>query len=244
MERKHIEALNEEYSKKQAKDVVKFVLNQFGTGNVVVASSLSIEDQVLTDIALKIDKYARIFFIDTGRHFQESYDLLDETMSAYDFAYEIYAPIGSAVEELIQKNGANLFYKSLELRKECCYVRKVEPLKRVLSSSKAWICGLRRSQSVTRERAEIFEWDINHNILKVNPLAHWEEKEVWAFIEDQRVPYNVLYDKGFRSIGCRPCSRATVEGEDLRAGRWWWEQADKKECGLHVPGYSDLDIYK
>ncbi|WP_206199007.1 phosphoadenylyl-sulfate reductase [Thermoanaerobacterium sp. PSU-2] len=229
-----LELLNNEYKDKSPFEIIKYIYDKIGASRVVLASSLSIEDQLLTDILLKIDSKARIFFIDTGRHFQSTYDLMERTMRRYHFNYEVYTPESQDLEPLIRKYGPNLFYQSVDLRKKCCEIRKVKPLKRVLATVDGWICGLRREQSVTRENINIFEWDYVHSIYKINPIAFWTEDMVWEYIKKENIPYNSLYDKGFRSIGCQPCTRAVKPGEDVRSGRWWWEDPDKKECGLHI----------
>ncbi|WP_192402719.1 phosphoadenylyl-sulfate reductase [Thermoanaerobacterium thermosaccharolyticum] len=229
-----LELLNNEYKDKSPFEIIKYVYDKIGASRVVLASSLSIEDQLLTDILLKIDSKARIFFIDTGRHFQSTYDLMERTMRRYHFNYEVYTPESQDLEPLIREYGPNLFYQSVDLRKKCCEIRKVKPLKRVLATVDGWICGLRREQSVTRENINIFEWDYVHSIYKINPIAFWTEDMVWEYIKKENIPYNSLYDKGFRSIGCQPCTRAVKPGEDVRSGRWWWEDPDKKECGLHI----------
>ncbi|MBE0069410.1 phosphoadenylyl-sulfate reductase [Thermoanaerobacterium thermosaccharolyticum] len=234
MDKLDLELLNNEYKDKSPFEIIKYVYDKIGASRVVLASSLSIEDQLLTDILLKIDSKARIFFIDTGRHFQSTYDLMERTMRRYHFNYEVYTPESQDLEPLIREYGPNLFYQSVDLRKKCCEIRKVKPLKRVLATVDGWICGLRREQSVTRENINIFEWDYVHSIYKINPIAFWTEDMVWEYIKKENIPYNSLYDKGFRSIGCQPCTRAVKPGEDVRSGRWWWEDPDKKECGLHI----------
>ncbi|ORX24091.1 phosphoadenosine phosphosulfate reductase [Thermoanaerobacterium sp. PSU-2] len=234
MDKLDLELLNNEYKDKSPFEIIKYIYDKIGASRVVLASSLSIEDQLLTDILLKIDSKARIFFIDTGRHFQSTYDLMERTMRRYHFNYEVYTPESQDLEPLIRKYGPNLFYQSVDLRKKCCEIRKVKPLKRVLATVDGWICGLRREQSVTRENINIFEWDYVHSIYKINPIAFWTEDMVWEYIKKENIPYNSLYDKGFRSIGCQPCTRAVKPGEDVRSGRWWWEDPDKKECGLHI----------
>ncbi|PHO07021.1 phosphoadenosine phosphosulfate reductase [Thermoanaerobacterium thermosaccharolyticum] len=240
MDKLDLELLNNEYKNKSPFEIIKYVYDKIGASRVVLASSLSIEDQLLTDILLKIDNKARIFFIDTGRHFQSTYDLMERTMRRYHFNYEVYTPESQDLEPLIREYGPNLFYNSVDLRKKCCEIRKVKPLKRVLATVDGWICGLRREQSVTRENINIFEWDYVHSIYKVNPIAFWTEDMVWEYIKKENIPYNNLYDKGFRSIGCQPCTRAVKPGEDVRSGRWWWEDPDKKECGLHVQKHITL----
>lgn len=231
----NLKALNNQYS--SAIDVVKFSLEELGASKVALASSLSIEDQVLTHMLLELDPKARIFVIDTGRHFQKTYDLMEQTMLRYKFNYEVYAPDCKDLEETVSRLGPNFFYESVELRKKCCEIRKVRPLKRVLSTVDGWICGLRRDQSPTRQDMELFEWDDGNSIYKINPIVHWSEEQVWEYIKANNIPYSHLYNTGFRSIGCEPCTRAVQSGQDIRSGRWWWEDPDKKECGLHLGGH-------
>lgn len=228
-----LKALNLQYKEKNPEEIIRYIVENIGVTKIALASSLSIEDQVLTDMLLKVNPEARIFFLDTGRHFQKTYELMEETMSRYKFNYEVYAPESGELEPMVSKYGPNFFYDSVELRKKCCEIRKVHPLNRVLSTVAAWICGLRRDQSLTREDIQIFEWDEGHSIYKINPLAFWSEEKMWEYIKKENVPYSNLYQKGFRSIGCEPCTRAVKPGEDVRSGRWWWEDPDKKECGLH-----------
>ena len=198
-----------------------------------LASSLGAEDQVLTHMLLEIDPGARIFVLDTGRLHQETYDLMARTMSRYDMRYEVLAPDAAALQEMVGSAGPNLFYASVEGRKRCCEVRKVEPLGRALAAAAAWITGLRRAQSPERAATPVAEWDAAHAAVKVNPLAEWSDAQVWDYLRSHAVPYNVLHERGFRSIGCAPCTRAVAAGEPARAGRWWWEQGTAKECGLH-----------
>ncbi len=234
MEKLDIKQLNRKFANEHPKEIIEFAMKQWGQKNTVLASSMSIEDQVLTDLIIRQNPLARIFFIDTGRHFEETYQLLEETMHKYSLKYEVYVPQSQRLETILSDYGPNFFYDSVEARKKCCHIRKVEPLKRVLSTADAWICGLRKSQSLTRENINVFEWDATHKMYKVNPLAHWSEEAVWEYIHDRQVPYNQLYTKNFPSIGCRPCTRAVEPEEDVRSGRWWWEELEKKECGLHI----------
>lgn len=234
MDRQDIDKLNFEFGDKSPEEIINFAIGRFGVPKTALASSLSIEDQMLTDIFVKTVENPRIFFIDTGRHFQSTYDLMQETASIYGIRYEIYAPRHEELEKIVTEHGPNLFYESVDLRKRCCEVRKVEPLKRVLTTLDVWVCGLRKEQSSTRDGIKLFEWDNTHKILKINPLANWSEAMVLEYIKNQKIPYNSLYNKDFRSIGCQPCTRAVKVGEDVRSGRWWWEDPDKKECGLHI----------
>lgn len=202
-------------------------------GRLAVASSLGAEDQVLTDIALRVDPSIRIFTLDTGRLFPETYDLMQRTAAKYGFSFDVRFPDSADVEPMVREHGPNLFYEGVELRKRCCFVRKVKPLRRALAGLDAWICGLRRGQSVTRTDLAPVEWDEQNDLVKINPLVDWSEEEVWSYIRDHDVPYNELHDRGFPSIGCQPCTRAVAPGEDPRSGRWWWESPEHKECGLH-----------
>jgi phosphoadenosine phosphosulfate reductase len=200
----------------------------------VFASSLAAEDMVLTDLILRARLPIRIFTLETGRLHKETLAVLDKVRETYDYDIALYKPEPAAVDAYVQQNGLNAFYDSVEMRKECCRIRKVEPLKRALAGNKAWVTGQRRSQSTTRSALAVQENDEAHGMTKFNPLADWSEEDVWHYIRSNDVPYNALHDKGYPSIGCEPCTRAIQPGEDVRAGRWWWENADSKECGLHV----------
>jgi phosphoadenosine phosphosulfate reductase len=215
-----------------AENILRTALEQY-TGRIALSSSLSIEDQVLTDILVRLDPAARIFTLDTGRLFPETYTLIDRTNKHYGIRIEVFFPEREAVEEMVNEQGINLFYDSLPQRKECCRVRKIEPLRRAFAGLDAWICGLRREQSVTRTEVLSVERDDANDMVKINPLFDWTEQEVWDYIRTHRVPYNVLHDEGFPSIGCQPCTRAVAPGADPRSGRWWWESPEHKECGLH-----------
>lgn len=201
--------------------------------NAAFSSSLGAEDQVITHMLMQIDKNASIFTLDTGRMFPETYEVIEKTEARYGFKIQVFFPDYQAVEHMVQSRGINLFYHSIENRKMCCHIRKIEPLKRALQGKEVWITGLRREQSPTRQDMQYAEWDPANRIIKVNPLLDWTEAEVWDYIRENKIPYNTLHDKGFPSIGCQPCTRAVEPGEDVRAGRWWWENPDSKECGLH-----------
>ncbi len=217
-----------------AEETVRWALETFGR-DVTFACSFGAEDVVLVDIIAKIDPSARMFVLDTGRLHQETYDAMDRCRQRYGIEFETMHPAMDAVQRLLSTKGPNSFYDSIENRKECCGIRKVEPLRRALAGKRAWITGLRRAQSVTRTELPKIELDETHDdIFKINPLAEWSVEDVWAYIKENGVPYNTLHDRGFPSIGCAPCTRAIAPGEDLRAGRWWWENPDQKECGLHV----------
>lgn len=201
-----------------------------------LASSLGAEDMVLTDLVAKHAPGISIFSLDTGRLNQETYELLAKVQETYGKQVEIkiYYPQPDALQQYVEANGINAFYNSVDLRKSCCGIRKVEPLKRALAGKTAWITGMRRQQAVTRAGMPVQEQDADHGLEKFNPLADWTEKEVWQYIRDNGVPYNALHDKHYPSIGCAPCTRNIAVGEDVRAGRWWWENEGGKECGLHV----------
>jgi len=207
------------------------------------ANSLGAEDMVLTDLIAKFNANSpahpiEIFSLDTGRLPLETYDLMAAVQAHYGLKLKIYFPQASTVEDYVRANGINAFYESIELRKGCCYVRKVEPLKRALADKKAWITGMRAEQAATRGNLATREYDEGNGLEKFNPLADWSEKEVWTYIKQNAVPYNALHDKFYPSIGCAPCTRAISLGEDIRSGRWWWESADTKECGLHLKATS------
>jgi phosphoadenosine phosphosulfate reductase len=209
-------------------------LTNLHPGRVAFSTSLGAEDQVLTHMIATGRFGIRLFTLDTGRMFPETYELMDITKEKYGINLEVCFPDASSVQKMVNDKGINLFYKSVENRKLCCYVRKIEPLKKALSGAEIWISGLRRDQSVTRNEASLVEWDEGLSLLKVNPLISWTHEQVWEFIRTHKIPYNTLHDHGYPSIGCQPCTRAVLPGEDIRAGRWWWERQESKECGLHV----------
>jgi phosphoadenosine phosphosulfate reductase len=199
-----------------------------------LASSLGAEDMVLTDAIWSAQLPIEVFTLDTGRLPNETLDLIWRAEKRYGRRIEVFRPVDAAVSGYVATHGLNAFYESVELRKACCHIRKVEPLARALSGRDAWITGLRRAQSVTRAELPAREFDAVHGLVKFNPLADWSEDDVWSWIREREVPYNALHDRGYPSIGCEPCTRAIRPGEDVRAGRWWWEQKDSKECGIHV----------
>ena len=200
----------------------------------VFASSLAAEDMVLTDLILRHTISIGIFSLETGRLHAETLGMLDRIKETYGSEVTLFKPQASAVAEYVSSYGLNAFYDSVEMRKECCRIRKVEPLSRALAGNKAWVTGQRRAQSSTRGELHVQEDDAAHDMQKFNPLADWSEEDVWHYIRSNNVPYNPLHDKGYPSIGCEPCTRAIQPGEDIRAGRWWWENPESKECGLHV----------
>ena len=202
---------------------------------VAFANSFGAEDMVLTDIiAHRFRDQITIFSLDTGRLPVETYHVMQETEKQYGIKLNIYCPDTEALEHYVRTNGINAFYNSVDLRKRCCGVRKIEPLKRALKGQDAWITGLRAAQSVTRAELAKFEYDEGFGLNKCNPLTDWSEEDVWAYIRSNGVPYNKLHDMHYPSIGCAPCTRAISVGEDIRSGRWWWENPESKECGLHA----------
>jgi len=230
--KQNIEQLNQQFEGKSPEEVLRYFLDEY-KGKIALSSSLGLEDQVLTDMIVKIDKSTRIFTLDTGRLFPETYSLIDKTNLRYGIKLEVMFPDSREVEKMVKAQGINLFYNGIDQRKECCHVRKLEPLKRAFEGLDVWICGLRKDQSITRQGVQLVEWDEGNQLIKLNPLIHFSEEEVWEYIKKNQVPYNRLHDQGFPSIGCQPCTRAIKPGEDIRAGRWWWENPDQKECGLH-----------
>lgn len=223
---------NKQFEDAPAEELLLYFLNKF-KGKIALSSSMSVEDQLLTEMVVSINPEVRIFTLDTGRLFPETYDLIDKTAKKFHVNIEVFFPESLDVEEMVRTKGMNLFYSSIENRKHCCNVRKLKPLARAMKGLKVWITGLRREQSVTRVDMQMVEWDENNNLIKLNPLINWTEEEVWTRIKAKNIPYNPLHKKGFVSIGCQPCTRAILPGEDPRAGRWWWENPDTRECGLH-----------
>ena len=227
-----VTTLNNEFSEKSIVETLKYLAENH-TGNVVFTTSFGYEDQVITDMIFKNNIDIEVVTLDTGRLFPETYKVYRSTLEKYKKPIKAYFPPADKVEEMLIKKGPFSFYESLENRKECCYIRKVIPLKRALAGNEIWITGLRASQSENRSDLKFFEYDTGNNIIKYNPLLSWSLDEVKDYVKENYVPYNVLHDKSFVSIGCEPCTRAIQPGEDFRAGRWWWEQNSGKECGLH-----------
>ncbi|AFJ02079.1 Phosphoadenylyl-sulfate reductase/Adenylyl-sulfate reductase [Methylophaga frappieri] len=200
----------------------------------VLATSYGAEDMVLTDLINKHAPAIEIFTLDTGRLPDATGELMQIVKTHYQNDVQVYYPETASIEAFVTQNGPNAFYDSVELRKTCCGIRKVVPLQRALSGKKAWLTGMRRSQSVTRAELPVSEWDADHELQKFSPLTDWSNGEVWKYLRAFEVPYNKLHDEGYASISCAPCTRAITPGEDIRAGRWWWENPESKECGLHV----------
>lgn len=215
--------------------LLNIAVAEFGAnGEITFANSLGAEDMVLTDIILRERLPIEIFSLDTGRLPAETYDLIAEVERTYDNRLKIFFPRADTVENYVRTHGINAFYESIDLRKACCHMRKVEPLSRALAGKKAWITGMRAQQSATRTDLPVRQFDEANSLQKLNPLTDWSEQETWAYIRMHAVPYNKLHDQFYPSIGCAPCTRAVAVGEDVRAGRWWWEDPTSKECGLHV----------
>lgn len=230
--KEEIDGLNARFAESVSEEILGYFLKEYA-GRIALSSSLSLEDQVLTDMICAIDRGTEIFTLDTGRLFPETYELIDRTNMQYHIALKVFFPDYEGVEKMVSDCGINCFYDSLENRHRCCAVRKLEPLARAFKGLDAWICGLRHEQSVTRKAMSLVEWDDLNGLVKINPLINWSEAQVWDYIKAHSVPYNRLHDKGFPSIGCQPCTRAVEPGEDIRSGRWWWESPDHRECGLH-----------
>lgn len=219
-------------SGKGAEDILKSI-SLLASDRIVFSSSLSYEDQVITHMIFTNELNISVFTLDTGRLFPETYSVLNSTLSKYQKHIQVYFPDTNKTEELISKKGPLSFYESVENRKECCYIRKVEPLKRALAGKTIWVTGIRAEHSEQRNSMAPTEWDEVNKIIKVHPIYNWTTEQIKEYIAKNNIPYNPLHDKGFISIGCQPCTRAVKAGEDFRAGRWWWEDNSKKECGLH-----------
>lgn len=217
---------------KSALEILTFVSENFGS-EAVFSTSFGYEDQVITDIIATHSLPIDLFTLETGRLFRETYSVWSKTLSRYPLEIKPYFPDTEAVQEFVNRTGPNGFYESVENRKSCCAIRKIEPLKRALKGYKVWVTGIRADQSPNRENMHNVEFDEGNQLIKIHPLFDWSLADVQAYIKLHNVPYNILHDRGFPSIGCAPCTRAVAEGEDFRAGRWWWEDQSKKECGLH-----------
>lgn len=233
MESNEIEDLNRRFEHETPETFLAWAAESY-PNRLRLACSFGAEDVVLVDIVSRQDLGIVPFVLDTGRLHQETYDVMEQFRAKYGITFETYYPNSERIERLLTEKGPNSFYESIENRKECCHIRKVEPLERALSGIEGWVTGLRRDQAITRASLPKIEIDDSHGgIVKLNPLADWTEAQVWDFIREHEVPYNALHNRGFPSIGCVPCTRAIQPGEDIRAGRWWWEAPEQKECGLH-----------
>ncbi len=227
------ETLEIELLSKNLSERIQFITSYFAGEKIVFSTSFGQEDQAITHAIASTNSAIEIFTLDTGRQFQESYELMDLTIKKYSLSLKTYFPSTPAVEKLVAEKGFNSFYTSVENRKECCFVRKMEPLNRAISGAKVWITGLRAEQSENRADMPIIEWDENRQLFKINPLIDWSFETLEKYLVEHKIPQNPLHKKGFVSIGCAPCTRAIAEGEHPRAGRWWWENS-QKECGLHA----------
>ena len=227
-----IELLNSRFKNTKPESIIEYFIKE-SSHKISLSSSFGLEDQVISHMMLQISNDVNIFTLDTGRLPCETYNVMDSTNLKYNTKVDVYFPNSSDVENLYKKQGINGFYESIQNRKECCNIRKIKPLKRALKNVDIWITGLRSSQSITRKDILQFSWDENNNIIKFNPLINWRYEEVLNYIKKYNIPYNKLHDQGYPSIGCAPCTRAIKENEDIRSGRWWWEDPKHKECGLH-----------
>jgi thioredoxin-dependent adenylylsulfate APS reductase len=226
--------LGVEYDDQEPQEVLRWALETFAPGRVAICTSFQADGMAILDMAWRIDPNVRVFTVDTGRLTAETYEIIDRVRDHYGMTIEVVSPDARDVEAMVTQHGVNLFKRSVPERLMCCDVRKVKPLVRVLRSLDAWVTGLRRDQWATRSNIRKIELDHDHGgIIKLNPLADWMEDEVWEYIRANDVPYHPLYDHGYKTIGCAPCTRATAPGEDARAGRWWWETSGPKECGMH-----------
>jgi phosphoadenosine phosphosulfate reductase len=228
-----IPRLLDKLSRLNIKESLELLAAEF-PGQSVFSTSFSVEDQVIAHHILEGAIPISIFTLDTGRLFAETYSVWSRTNEKYDTKILAYYPDRALLEDYLNERGPNAFYESVTNRKDCCHIRKVEPLRRALAGNAVWVTGLRAEHSPERKDHPLLEWDENNEVIKYNPLLHWSTEEVKTYIDENEVPYNALFDKGFVSIGCAPCTRAIRPGEDFRAGRWWWEDSSKKECGLHA----------
>lgn len=224
--------IHQDLENKSAGELLNWAFKEYE--NIALASSFGIEDVVLIDMAVKINPEVVVFTLDTGRLFEETYEVMENIRDKYNIKIRAYFPDARDVERLETEHGFYSFRKSIEARRKCCDIRKVQPMKCAVQGLDAWITGLRKEQAETRKGLKKVEYDEANNLIKINPLADWIEKQTWDYIKENNVPYNKLYDKNFRSIGCVPCTRAVKSREDIRAGRWWWEIPEHKECGLHL----------
>ncbi|WP_448138224.1 phosphoadenylyl-sulfate reductase [Sphingobacterium siyangense] len=228
----NVKEIKEIIGNKKGVELLQTIASLF-PNEVVFSTSFGIEDQVITEWIGKNNINIEIFTLDTGRLFKETYSLWSRTLERHQLPIKTYTADTTLLEDFISRKGPNSFYESVENRKECCRIRKIEPLQRAIKGKKIWVTGIRSDQSINRHDMDFIEYDEANQILKIHPLFYWTFEEVKNYCKKQHIPYNVLHDKGFPSIGCQPCTRAIQEGEDFRAGRWWWEDQSKKECGLH-----------
>lgn len=235
-----VEQLNQEFAGKTPLELMKWAANFYGD-RIALCSAFGPEGMVLLHLVSRLERPIRVFTLDTGRLPQETYELMQQCEQRYGISLDVYSPEPADVREMVKQHGINLFYRGVEHRELCCEIRKVRPLMQALEGLSAWITGLRRSQSSSRRQIDRLEVDgAHHDIIKLNPLAGWSEEEVWNYIIMHELPYNALHNRGYRSIGCGCCTRSTNPGEDIRAGRWWWEGSGKKECGLHTMNFNGV----
>lgn len=232
MDAVEIEKLNREFKEQTPEQIIAYFLTRY-KGKIALSTSMSMEDQVLTKMVCDADISAKIFTLDTGRLFPQTYDLIDKTSKFFGKSIDIYFPNYESVEKMVGEHSMNLFYNNVEERRLCCKIRKIEPLRRAFKELEVWICGLRQEQSITRYGLHPVEIDEANGMIKVSPIYNWSASMVTDYIKEHNIPYNELSDQGYPSIGCQPCTRAVAMGEDERSGRWWWESKDTKECGLH-----------
>jgi len=235
--------LEKELTGKEIVNQLQYLIERF-PGEVIISSSFGLEDQAITHFIAKNNLEVKVFTLDTGRMFPETYSTWSRTVEKYNFNISAYYPDADSLQTFITQKGPNSFYESVDNRKQCCFIRKVEPLQRALKGYKIWITGIRAEQSNNRQDMPMLEWDEVNHIIKFHPLLSWTWGQVKQFVSRNDVPYNPLHDKGFVSIGCAPCTRATKPGEDFRAGRWWWEDSTKKECGLHIHVHEEEEEVK
>ena len=215
-------------------EIIDWCLHEFTESKIALSTSFSIEDQVITHLLVKTGKKPAFFTVDSGRLFQETFDTMQKTIDQYNIAIKTYSPDTTDLQRMMSENGPNFFYDSLESRKLCCQIRKVEPYQRALKDFDICISGRRMDQAGSRQDLKILEWDNKNRLYKLNPLINWTEAETFQFINDHKIPFNSLYNRGYRSIGCAPCTRAIGKNDDIRSGRWWWENPEHKECGIHL----------
>ena len=231
--KEQLQQIAEQINRLNPVEALRFFVEQF-PGKVIFSTSFGWEDQVITDMIFSNDLPVKVFTLETGRLFPETYYVWNRTLERYQQPIHAYHPQEEALQQMVTAKGPNSFYASVENRKECCYIRKIEPLKRALSGYQCWITGIRSEQSPNRHELSDLEWDEGNQILKFHPIFSWSLDDVKAYVKENNIVYNPLHDKGFPSVGCAPCTRAVLPGEDFRAGRWWWEDQSKKECGLHA----------
>ncbi|MBN2735542.1 MAG: phosphoadenylyl-sulfate reductase [Spirochaetales bacterium] len=234
MKKLNLESLNHTLELKTLIEIAQWCFETFNEKEVILSTSFGAEGSVILDAFLQVNRNLRVFTIDTGRNFQESYDVWQALMDKYGISIEVYGPDPEELYSLQTTQGPNHFYNSKEFRQNCCHVRKINPLNKALKGIKLWISGLRKSQSSFRQGLEIISYAEERGVYKLAPLFLWEEDTVWKYIRNNQIPYNKLYDKGFATIGCSPCTRPVGRAEELRSGRWWWEVDSNKECGIHL----------